>query len=177
MAHVWESPDGEQWIRHEITGATCLGNGCAEFEDYDVSTLRRSKVLLFPSRSGGRRDHWMLLSDCSITLWVNDRPLENGIRSLSDRDAIRLPGNRLLYFSTEVLARIEPFPDLDGVFCARCKLAIAPGTPAVCCPGCKVWTHEVADERLCWSFAATCALCDQPTEIDDARFRWTPEEL
>lgn len=178
MAQLYEKSDGERWDRREIAGATCLGSGCGEFEDYDDKSLRRSMALLFPTRSNARRADWLLIPHRSATVWVNDTQLESGIRKLADRDAIRLPGNRELYFSKEELPRIEPFPELDGVYCPRCKLAVVPGSNAVCCPNCAVWHHEAAtDERLCWSFAATCALCDQATEIDGARFRWTPEEL
>ena len=104
--------------------------------------------------------------------------LENGIRILADRDAIRVPGLPTMYYSTERLAQIEAFPNTEHVFCPRCKLIISEGDSAVCCPQCGVWHHErVPEDKNCWSYAETCALCDQSTDLDSASFRWTPDRL
>jgi hypothetical protein len=107
-------------------------------------------------------------------LMVNGLPLRAGLRTLQDRDELRVPGLGPLYFSTERIARIEPLPtEPDALSCPRCRDRIAAGSPAVRCPGCGLWHHQTED-RPCWTYAETCALCPQPTAAD-AGYRWTPE--
>jgi hypothetical protein len=79
-----------------------------------------------------------------------------------------------VFFSLERLARVVPFDGVDKSHCPRCQTVIERGTPAVRCPQCGVWHHE-SDEFRCWTYSPTCALCDQPTELEGS-FRWTPEE-
>ena len=99
-----------------------------------------------------------------------------GIVALSDRDEIRPADGLPLFFSTETLARVEPFPASGARgFCPRCKQHIEPGTPAVRCPGCSLWYH-MSDEFPCWTYAPQCSACPQETALD-ADFRWTPEDL
>ncbi len=136
------------------------------------------QVLLYPHNMNTPVATWMLLAPSESQLRINDSPLESGIRVLADRDAIRVPGLPTIYFSTERLARIETFPDAEHVFCPRCKLMISEGNSAVRCPQCGVWHHErVPEGQRCWSYAETCALCDQATDLDSAGFRWTPDRL
>ena len=106
---------------------------------------------------------------------VNGAPLDVGIRVLRDRDELRVDGCRV-YFSTESLAELVPFPGADRpVFCARCKLEISAGTPAVRCPACTVWHHQT-DRLPCFTYRETCSTCPQPSALD-AGYRWSPEEL
>ena len=56
--------------------------------------------------------------------------------------------------------------------CPRCKQTIEPGSAMVRCPGCSVIHHET-EELNCWSFAPKCAMCDNPTGIDEG-FQWVP---
>lgn len=122
------------------------------------------------------RADWHLLATPSSRIAVNGLPLLDGMRTLSDKDEIRIPAAGALFFSTERLAQVEPLPVAGHeVSCPRCRQPIAPESPAVRCPGCEVWHHGSA-ELPCWSYAATCALCQQPTAAD-AGFKWTPEEL
>ena len=73
-------------------------------------------------------------------------------------------------------AAVEPLPESAGeVFCARCKKRIPAGAPAVKCPQCGAWHHS-SDDLPCWTYAETCAFCDQPTALD-ADYRFTPEDL
>ena len=53
---------------------------------------------------------------------------------LADRDAIRVANLSPMYYSTERLARIEPFPNEENVFCPRCKSLIAPVPKIVSSP-------------------------------------------
>lgn len=118
---------------------------------------------------------WSLLVGALRTVHVGGQPVALGLRALADRDEIRIEGVGTMFFSTETLAMVEPFPHTDrDYFCARCKLQIRPGDPAVRCPGCGVWHHQ--GERECWTYAPKCAMCDYPTALD-AGFRWTPEDL
>jgi hypothetical protein len=126
--------------------------------------------------AGEARAEWHLLAAPEAGLALNGLPLQSGLRTLTDRDEIRIPGLGAVYFSTERLARSEPFPALPHpVSCPRCRQAIAAGTPAVRCPGCEVW-HHASPELPCWSYAERCALCPQPTAAE-AGYRWTPEAL
>src|SRR5687767_10344673 len=63
---------------------------------------------------------WVLIAPASRLL-VNGTPVVFGISVLADRDEIRLPDGRQFFFSTEMLACVEPFPG-TGVrgFCPRC---------------------------------------------------------
>ena len=45
------------------------------------------------------------------------------------------------------------------------------------CPRCRVWHHHSDTGESCWRYADTCALCDQPTDLDRAEFAWTPGDL
>jgi Zn finger protein HypA/HybF involved in hydrogenase expression len=116
-----------------------------------------------------------MISSANAGVSINGLPLTVGIRALADRDEIRA-GERAFYFSTESLAQVEDFPGSDNaLFCPRCKQEIEKNTSAVRCPACSVWHHQT-DELNCWTYAETCALCSQQTDLS-AGFRWTPEEL
>ena len=137
-------------------------------------TLRGGVGLFRRMQEGCGR--WILLSGRGRMVWINGFPLAGGIRVLDDRDEIRIDEVGTLFFSTEVRARIELFPGGDGpVHCARCKIAIEPGTPVVRCPQCEIYFHE-SEEFPCWRYSVSCAMCDQNTDLE-AGFRFTPEDL
>lgn len=122
-------------------------------------------------------EEWLLLTSDVLAVYVNSMPLRLGLHVLQDRDEIRIGGRRF-FFSAESLARVVPFPGSDRVLlCARCRQQIADGTPAVGCPSshCGAWHHQT-DELPCWTYGATCTLCDQPTALE-AGYRWTPMDL
>lgn len=99
-----------------------------------------------------------------------------GLKVLDDRDELHLPGAGRCYFSTERLAAVTAAPKSGRpLFCPRCKLEISPGSPAVECPVCSVWHHEV-EKRPCWSYAPECAVCRSDTDLDRG-FSWSPERL
>lgn len=173
MAHFWVRYDGE-WAIAALDGdALVLGswNGSSQ----EKSSADEPRVQRVDSGAGSG---WVLLAgpDCDVS--VNGLPLLAGIRLLADRDEIRVAGASPVYFSAEALARIEPLPDTGReVICPRCRQPIEKGTPAVRCPSssCGVWHHE--SERFpCWTYAATCSLCPQPTDLE-AGFQWTPEGI
>jgi hypothetical protein len=118
---------------------------------------------------------WVLLPATGERLLHNGQPLVAGLRVLADRDALALEGCEPAYFSTEETARLESFAGSGKVICPRCRGAIAHGEPAVKCPRCGVFHHE-AEDRNCWSYSGTCALCAQPSALD-AGLQWSPETL
>jgi hypothetical protein len=131
-------------------------------------------VLLVPSR-GPDGTAWTLVAARSVPVHVGGRPLSLGLRVLADRDEIRVEGAGTVFFSTEVLPRVEPFPIRDRqLFCGRCKDPLVPEKPAVRCPDCGVWHHQ-CERRGCWTYAEKCAMCDRATALDQG-FRWTPED-
>jgi hypothetical protein len=127
-------------------------------------------------RGSTRDEPWMLLASPWSGVRVNGLRLVTGLRRLRDRDHIRLPGTDPLFFSTAVIAAVEPAPDLGRELpCARCRAPIEPATPALRCPACAIWHHQTHD-RQCWTYAPRCASCPHPTHAD-GEFHWTPEDL
>jgi hypothetical protein len=119
---------------------------------------------------------WALVAPPDAEVLLNGVPAHLGVVVLSDRDEIRAGGSPTLFFSTEALARVVPFPASGPRgFCPRCKQALEPGTLAVQCPLCNLWHHEKSDLK-CWTYGPTCTGCVQDTALD-AGFRWTPEDL
>ena len=118
---------------------------------------------------------WAMLTCDPMAVRLNGTPLLAGIAVLADRDEIRV-ANRIAWFSVETRPVVEPYPVTAAAgSCPRCKQTIAFSTPAVRCPSCGLW-HHASDDLPCWSYAATCAVCNQPTAAD-MPLRWSPEEL
>ena len=175
MAHLWLRDETAEWM------VLPLG---AEAFDLSVSPPRPTRLPLGSEGADSRvllvrmqeAREWVLLSGPKCRVRVNGFTICSGIRVLSDRDEIRIDGFGAFFFSTERLAVIEPLPKTERpVFCPRCKQEIREETPAVQCPQCKVWHHQ-SPELPCWTYAPTCALDDQATDLD-ADYRWTPTEL
>jgi len=123
-------------------------------------------------------ERWTLLCGLGSRVRVNGAPVCPGVRVLADRDAIEPGSGQTVWFSAEELARVLPFPAAaDTTCCIRCKLPMAPGTPAVRCPapGCGFWHHQ-SDDLPCWTYSSGCAGCNHPTAFD-AGFQWTPAAL
>jgi hypothetical protein len=164
MAHLWQNQNGT-WLPVPLTDPA-VGLS-VEGELRPVKPEDTAPVRLYQAKLD-----WVLLALCGTRVRINGDPLALGIRVLADRDEIGFGGIRA-YFSTERLARIEPFPDLPGIFCVRCKRPIEPnGTPAVQCPSCNRWHHERTDSK-CWTYGKTCTLCPHPTGLD-LGYLWEP---
>ena len=178
MANLWQNSSDDHWTLAELRSTVILRNGSIELvEQIDVDT-QRGEVLLYPHNADSREATWLLLAPLRSHVRVNDTPLESGVRALADRDAIRVPGLATMYYSTERLACVEPFAGPEPVYCARCRLVISKGDASVTCPQCGVVHHEQgAEGRDCFTYAETCALCDQPTDLESASYQWTPEGL
>jgi len=167
------SPD-LQWIGRP------LSTGVADLDELLAS--RRSGLagasgvapVLAPFRVGVST-RWALVPGAGSRLHVNGVPLGGlGLRVLEHKDEISLPGIGLAFFSTEEPAVVVPFPDAGRtVFCGRCLDPIDPGTPAVLCPHCRVWHHQL-DERECFTYDV-CSGCRRPTSLGQ-ELQWTPED-
>ncbi len=178
MANLWQNSSDDYWTPAELRAAVIVRNGSIELvEQIEVDT-QPGVVLLYPQNANRRHATWLLLASSESQVRVNNWPLESGIRALADRDAIRIPRLATMYYSTERLACVEPFAGPEQIYCARCRLAIAEGDASVTCPQCGVVHHEHgAEGRNCFTYAETCALCDQPTDLESAGYQWTPEGL
>ncbi len=182
MAHLWMQDGEGAWGVLSLSGPE-LDLGRLEARVGGASGERPPGGVPGPAapaahllRVPGEPAEWLLLAAPRAGLSINGLPLRVGIRVLVDRDEIRIGSRGTVFFSTESLARSEPLPSSDRpLLCPRCRQAIGPGTQAVRCPQCGLWHHQSA-ELPCWTYAPTCALCPQGTELD-AGFRWTPEEL
>jgi hypothetical protein len=170
MAHLWhrvqsEVGDEPSSLDLEWAAAPLLG---------DSAALGAGSALLLRRADAGL-DSWLLVGPPDAC--VNGLPLLAGLRALCDRDEVRV-GELRFFFATERLARVEPLPGAaQPIYCARCKDVIVPGADAVRCPdpACGLWHHQCNDTP-CWTYAPTCALCPQPTDLG-ASYRWTPEDL
>lgn len=183
MAHLWVPDDKTgDWHVAELDGDLfqLSPRGPEALGDSDSDDPAWRPALLI-NRGNGQENEWVLLAGDATKVRLNGSPLWLAMRVLSERDEIVVsdPAStdwQRFFFSNERLARIEPFPATqDPVPCARCKMPILHGQPAVLCPACRLWHHD-ADDRHCWTYMEHCAGCDYQTELN-GRYRWTPEAL
>ncbi len=173
MPHLWREDrsleTGEpEWVVQPLDDEAAVPLGALSAADTGAAAL------LLRSRTD-QGELWLAMSATPAGVALNGAPLLTGIRALVDRDEIRVAGLGRVFFSTERLACVAPFPGADTpTFCPRCKQAIAAGSPAVRCPACQRLYHQ-SGEYPCWTYAATC-LCGHSTALD-AGFRWTPNGL
>jgi hypothetical protein len=178
MAHIWLRSSAEAWTQAALAEQEYLLAADSVQPRDAASTRDAAAPVLRRFGSNPRESAWALIAPPGTDVRVSSHPVRAGICILADRDSIRLSGAAPAYFSTEELARVEPFPHVEEPhYCPRCKLEIVAGGATVRCPACGVWHHEdAAAERRCWTYAARCALCEQPTALD-VGYRWTPESL
>jgi hypothetical protein len=175
---AWILDRNELWnpLPLEPCGAVLILDGEGRIAA-DPATGERLAAIMPWNDAHGRRQYVLFPAATSRCL-VNGMP-SFAHRILSDKDEIAFRhGDRRLqvYFSAETLPEIRAFSPPDGTgaaFCMRCKLRVEPGSPAVCCPDCRLWHHESA-ERPCWSYDAVCANCRRPTAMD---YSWRPEPV
>ena len=168
MAHVWLREAGN-WQADKL-GASVYGLRLRQ------AGAESGPVMPQIIRTGSSSQMWALISPPGSGVRVNGRSLVAGICILADRDEIQAGGAQF-FFSAESPAVVEEFAALDRpIFCARCRLPINAGSPAVRCPGgkCGIWYHENA-ELPCWTCSDSCGICGQRTALD-AGFAWMPEE-
>jgi hypothetical protein len=141
---------------------------------------RKKNVRAYLRRSTepGNGEKWVLFVAAGDRVHVNGTLLAVGMRVLKDRDEIGVGNGDSVFFSTERLARVQPFPGIGReAKCPRCWDPIQVGSPAVQCPRCGVWHHQdTENNRPCWTYTEKCAAsCDQSTDLQ-AGYQWTPEE-
>ena len=177
MAHLWVKNDAGRWAVLPLEGDAFVLSTNPPSPLSEISCAREalSRVVLL-CRKRAEELTWILVSGQKSEARINGSRLTLGVQTITDRDEIRVEGIGTFYFSTESLAKIEPFPgSAESLYCPRCKQAVLSGNAAVKCPQCRTWYHQ-EDDLPCWSYAETCSLCPQVTDFN-AGFRWTPEEL
>ena len=131
MAHLWLTDDANGWgILPLLLDAYLLNNrppAPVGASAADLKALARADGRGRPSpavmvRSGANHSSWILLTADARAVRVNGLPVSAGIRALADRDAIAVHGRPPMFFSTEALAQVTPFPgSAQPLFCPRCK--------------------------------------------------------
>jgi hypothetical protein len=118
----------------------------------------------------------VLMSRPGVWVRVNGQPVLGGLRVLEHRDEVLLPG-ACLFFSLESTPTVSPFRVVEGgraPTCPICRGPIREGMPAVQCPGCGRWFHQL-DAKPCWTYAPTCRFCSHPTSFA-AEAAWRPDK-
>jgi len=170
MPYLWISKNGGNWSQCSLDEMN---------RDYLEPVAGAGRMRLQRCGQG-----WAALFAPEIPASANGLPC--ALRILADRDEIvcwpfdeRESHVRLIY-SAERLATIRPFQRAQGateVFCARCRLPVADGDPAVvCCPHCGAPYHSPADSPSCWTYGPQCTVCKQSTD-PATELSWTPENL
>jgi len=175
MAHLWIHSSSEGWAALPLAADrfTLSADAKMPAQVRPADDHSAGDVVLRRAFAGEAGEHWLLLAPPG-RVSINGQVLAVGLRVLRDRDEIHLRGASPMYFSTEILARVMAFPGLARpAHCPRCRRVIEVGTPAVQCPGCRMWHHQSAGCE-CWTYGPTCAVCDQTTALD-AGYRWQPE--
>ncbi|MFN0058695.1 MAG: hypothetical protein ACKVX7_09600 [Planctomycetota bacterium] len=165
-----------QWAISELEGpAECwLADDVERPVRRDARDTRGAHLL----RRAGREDEWLVIAALQAApVHVNGRPLAAQLAVLRDRDEIRLAAGAQFLFSTERLARVQPYPGAPRpAHCPRCRQPVNAGQPSVACPQCGLWHHEDAPTLACWSYSpASACVCHFPTAADGYRF--TPESV
>ncbi len=178
MAHLWiEEPASRESSGREPAGWCIVPLSGGAFSLDRIPPAAPRGATLVPAGHPGRTE-WHLLAGEASGIRVNGFEMAGGIRTLMDHDEIRVPGAGTVFFSTERLAAVEPFPPTESgqaVSCPRCRQIIPAGEAAVQCPSCGIW-HHGTEALPCWSYAPGCAMCGHPTPMDTG-YRWTPEAL
>jgi hypothetical protein len=166
MSHLWVQQNDSWAILPLELGRdysiSSSGEICAAGKDRETACL-----LAAHDQTG---DGWVLLAPPGAAN-INGREIL-GISILRHRDHLQIASRQLL-FSTERLAKVEPFTGAADVCCGRCTRQIAPKSPSVRCPKCGIFHHGSAEDP-CWEYAPQCSVCDCKTDLR-AGFSFTPE--
>ncbi len=131
----------------------------------------KAEILLLPYTDAGGAGGGLLMRRPNCAARVNGLPVL-GLTALHDQDEISLgmmPESRL-YYSVELHTPVVPFHEgPTPIRCARSKVQIVEGTPAVRCK-CGLWYIE-SPELKAYSYGDTCIGCGEPTKSEN---QWTP---
>ena len=174
MAFLWvEKVNRSKWLTVELTGDTWVlstGEPTVLCECNCGGSIFRPTLLIRRSRAASAL--WILLAGEEANVRGNGLPMASAVHELRDRDEIRLGDAETgawqrCFFSTAGAVRVEPFPaGGDPLHCPHCRQPIAGGQPAVRCPACGRWHHELGNGQRCWSLAGRCARCRCPAPLD-----------
>jgi hypothetical protein len=175
MQFLWRTPTNNRWR------VLPLPLGPSALVADETSPVQRfagsfPEALIMPSPSG-----FVLLVRAGAPVRVNGRDvgLRTTVTRLEHMDLINVGPRVCLFFSTESLAEIVPFPGIEGgaCICARCKTPIAVGEPAISCPRCRAWSHESA-KLPCFRYPGshTCPACPHPNAAG-AGYQFNPAAL
>jgi hypothetical protein len=189
-AHLWIQDDHGTWTALHLEGS-------GWWIEADPATPGRPRPSRTPSsdrapaafvtESHGPDGNsvWVLMTRPAPAVRVNATPVPTGLRTLTDRDELRVAGMTPMYFSTERLPSVEILQGTadDPGICPRCRLPLIPNRPVVRCPGCDLTYHEEEtapndeeERRNCWTYRPVCQSCDHPTN-PQAGYRWTPADM
>lgn len=173
MAVFWIHDECErEWRPVPLAGRPVwLAAGSARVEMAPHPPAEGLAAVIVPCDAGG----WAIASRPGVGVWVNGDPLLLGLRVLRDHDAIRVGAGEVVFYSGEAIATVVPFAGPRAIPCARCRRDIELQAPAVECPRCHSWHHQVEDSE-CWTYAPTCGQCDQPARVN-GEYQWRPEVL
>jgi len=143
-----------------------------------LSDPEPDNLMLVRTRNACNHESWTLIVPPRRKVRVNGVRAPVGMHLMTDRDVIALGEGCTLWFSTETLAQVAPYAGEPGGSCARCRLPLEPGTPAVRCPAasCGVWYHEDEISSPCWTYSERCPVCGHPTAFDTG-YQWSPADL
>lgn len=179
MSHIWMRDPQRAWYAFPLEAPMLrLDDGTPRpMAECDLHRAGGAVILAHTQDARGL-EQWSLLCTPGSATRVNGAPVRAGIRVLADRDAVTLGDGTTVFFSSERLAHIVPFPgEGHGTCCYRCRIVLEPGTPAVRCPApdCGFWHHQSADYP-CWTYTDACPGCGHPTAFD-AGYQWSPRDL
>jgi hypothetical protein len=177
MAHLWLQNDAHEWTAHELASREfpleSFLNNIPERNPALDSAPADVKLL---KAETDNQDNWVIVAGHGSGISINGIPLFLGIRTLRDRDEIRWRPDGFIFFSSEELAAVVDFPQSDRkIVCPRCKQEIEPGTPAVLCPGCKIYYHQ-SEQLPCYTYAENCGTCTRKTNLGSG-YEWIPEQM
>lgn len=149
-----------------------------ELEAFEPAVMDQPADLYLAGVEAASRPQWFALPHPAVALRCNGSRVVTRMAALQDRDVLTIRDFTWV-FTTEVLARVEQLEQVSpGAFCPRCKLPIEVGHSCVRCPGCQTLHHQDESiDKLCWSYAMTCAICDAPTSLSNPSYTWTPNAL
>lgn len=179
MAYMWLLDSRSEWVpipleESDVYYLTTDASRAVVPSNGDRPRDSHGYVMRHTASDGS--DLWLLYTAPTAPVFLNGSHVRLGMHALRDHDQIRVGSCNRLFYTSERLARVEPFPGLAKTAkCPRCCGTIEKGQPSVKCPTCGTWYHQ-GGKLLCWTYDKTCLFDKQPTSLE-AGFRWTPAEL
>ncbi|MBL4868375.1 MAG: hypothetical protein JKY67_18570 [Pseudomonadales bacterium] len=137
------------------------------------SSFKKTWLKFCPTDDNGRTQ-WFLLVQLPTDIRVNGRLATTGLVALQERDEIST-GQGVAFFSSEQLPQLSTYRGEEAIHCPRCRLKITKESTVLVCPDCDSIYHQAGDFE-CWSYGP-CVMCKRDTNLENASYRWTPNEL